>query len=83
MQEKIWNVASSDSINIKEFYQSNKSKYSSFDDSRGEIISDYQDFLENNWIDELRENNNVIILFLPEGIDVTSCMSYNNYSKKE
>jgi len=61
MQEKIWNVASSDSINIKEFYQSNKSKYSSFDDSRGEIISDYQDFLENNWINELRENNNVII----------------------
>ena len=61
MQEKIWNVASSDSISVKEFYQSNKSKYSSFDDSRGEIISDYQDFLENNWINELRENNNVII----------------------
>tara|TARA_B100001123_G_scaffold333144_1_gene375947 strand:- start:651 stop:2234 length:1584 start_codon:yes stop_codon:yes gene_type:complete len=61
MQEKIWNVASSDSINIKEFYQSNKSKYSSFDDSRGEIISDYQDFLENNWINELKENNTVII----------------------
>ena len=61
MQEKIWNVASSDSINIKEFYQSNKSKYSSFDDSRGEIISDYQDFLENNWINELKENNSVII----------------------
>ena len=61
MQEKIWNVASSDSISVKEFYQSNKSKYSSFDDSRGEIISDYQDFLENNWINELRGNNNVII----------------------
>jgi len=61
MQEKIWNVASSDSINIKEFYQSNKSKYSSFDNSRGEIISDYQDFLENNWINELKENNTVII----------------------
>ena len=26
MKEKIWNVASSDSINIKEFYQSNKLK---------------------------------------------------------
>ena len=61
MQEKIWNVASSDSINVKEFYQSNKSKYSSFDNSRGEIISDYQDFLENNWINELKENNTVII----------------------
>ena len=61
MQEKIWNVASNDSINIKEFYQSNKSKYSSFDDNMGEIISDYQDFLENNWIAELKENNSVII----------------------
>ena len=61
MQEKIWNVASSDSINMKEFYQSNKSKYSSFDDNKGEIISDYQDFLENNWITELRENNSVTI----------------------
>lgn len=61
MQEKIWNVASNDSINIKEFYQSNKSKYSSFDDDKGEIISDYQDFLENNWITELRENNSVTI----------------------
>jgi len=61
MQEKIWNVASSDSINIKEFYQSNKSKYSSFDDNMGEIISDYQDFLENNWINELKEKNSVII----------------------
>ncbi|MEO2056661.1 MAG: peptidylprolyl isomerase [Flavobacteriaceae bacterium] len=61
MQEKIWNVASNDSINIKEFYESNKSKYSSFDDDKGEIISDYQDFLENNWITELRANNSVTI----------------------
>ena len=61
MQEKIWNVASNDSINIKEFYQSNKSKYSSFDDDKGEIISDYQDFLENNWITKLRANNSVTI----------------------
>ena len=61
MKEKIWNVASSDSINIKEFYQSNKLKYSSFDDDKGEIISDYQDFLENNWITELRANNSVTI----------------------
>ena len=61
LQEKIWNVASSDSINMKEFYQSNKSKYSSFDDNKGEIISDYQDFLENNWITKLRANNSVTI----------------------
>jgi len=55
------NEAKISSINIKEFYQSNKLKYSSFDDDKGEIISDYQDFLENNWITELRANNSVTI----------------------
>ena len=61
MQEKIWSVANSDSVNIKEFYQLNKSKYSSYDDNKGEIISDYQDFLENSWMSDLRKNNSVII----------------------
>tara|TARA_B100000686_G_scaffold26840_1_gene26255 strand:- start:19 stop:963 length:945 start_codon:yes stop_codon:yes gene_type:complete len=61
MQDKIWGVASSDSIKIKEFYQSNKSKYSSFDQDKGEIIGDYQDFLENNWINDLRKNNSIVI----------------------
>ena len=61
MQDKIWGVASSDSIKIKEFFQSNKSKYSSFDQDKGEIIGDYQDFLENNWINELKKKNSVII----------------------
>ena len=61
MQDKLWGVASSDSIKIKEFFQSNKSKYSSFDQDKGEIIGDYQDFLENNWMNELKKKNSVII----------------------
>ena len=61
MQEKIWGVASNDSIKLNEFYQSNKLKYTSFDQDRGEVISDYQDFLENKWIDELKKNNTIKI----------------------
>ena len=61
MQEKIWSVANSDTVSIKEFYQLNKTKYVSFEDNKGEIISDYQDFLENNWMSKLRNNNSVII----------------------
>ena len=61
MQDKVWGVAGNDSIKIKEFYQKNKSKYSSFDKDKGEIIRNYQDFLENNWINELRKNNSIVI----------------------
>jgi peptidyl-prolyl cis-trans isomerase SurA len=61
MQEKIWNVASKDSIKMKEFYELNKSNYTSFDEDKGEIIGDYQDFLENNWIKKLRKDNLIVV----------------------
>jgi peptidyl-prolyl cis-trans isomerase SurA len=61
MQEKIWNVASKDSIKMKKFYESNKSNYTSFEEDKGEIIGDYQDFLENNWLKKLRKDNVIVI----------------------
>ena len=61
MQEKIWNVASKDSIKMKKFYESNKSNYTSFEEDKGEIIGDYQDFLENNWLKKLRKENVIVI----------------------
>ena len=61
MQEKIWNVASKDSIKMKEFYELNKSNYTSFDEDKGEIIGDYQDFLENIWIKKLRAENSIVV----------------------
>ena len=61
MQEKIWNVASKDSIKMKKFYESNKSNYTSFEEDKGEIIGDYQDFLENNWLKKLRKDNMIVI----------------------
>ena len=61
MQEKIWNVASKDSIKMKKFYESNKYNYTSFEEDKGEIIGDYQDFLENNWLKKLRKDNVIVI----------------------
>jgi len=46
---------------MKEFYELNKSNYTSFDEDKGEIIGDYQDFLENNWIKKLRKDNLIVI----------------------
>jgi len=61
MQEKIWNVASNDSIKMKEFYELNKLNYNSFNEDKGEIIGDYQDFLENIWIKKLRAENSIVV----------------------
>ena len=61
MQEKIWNVASNDSIKMKEFYELNKLNYNSFNEDKGEIIGDYQDFLENSWIKKLRAENSIVV----------------------
>ena len=61
MQEKIWSVASKDSIKMKEFYELNKFNYTSFDQEKVKIIGDYQDFLENNWINNLRKDNLIVV----------------------
>ncbi|CAL2108281.1 peptidyl-prolyl cis-trans isomerase SurA [Tenacibaculum sp. 190524A02b] len=58
MQQKIWKKSSNDSIGLKKFYASNKPKYSKeLEEIKGEVISDYQKQLEDNWISELRKNN--------------------------
>ncbi len=45
---------------MKKFYESNKSNYTSFDEDKGKIIGDYQDFLENNWLNKLRKDNVIV-----------------------
>ena len=54
MQDKIWDVNYSDSLELKEFYSKNKSKYTSFENDKSNILSDYQLALENDWINELK-----------------------------
>jgi hypothetical protein len=54
MQDKIWDVNYSDSLELKEFYRKNKSKYTSFENDKSNILSDFQLALENDWINELK-----------------------------
>lgn len=62
MQRRIWNK-STDSIGLKSYFDKNMTKYDSkeLDKVKGKVINDYQNFLEKEWINELRENNSVKI----------------------
>ncbi|WP_445750111.1 peptidylprolyl isomerase [Polaribacter sp.] len=58
MQQTIWEKSTKDSLGLKTYFDKNISKYSSNDLAKvkGEVMNDYQNFLENNWIAELRKN---------------------------
>lgn len=62
MQRKIWNK-SNDSIGLQAYFDQNINKYKSKDLSKikGKVMNDYQGFLEDNWVQELRTNNTVKI----------------------
>ncbi len=53
---KVWNQAQNDENQLRIFYDKNKSVYlqSSFDEVRGQVVTDYQQELENEWIKALR-----------------------------
>ena len=67
--KKVWAEASSDSTGLEEFYQKNKEKYidpntmepSPLNDIRAIVITDYQEFLDQKWIAELRKKYNPTI----------------------
>ena len=61
MQEKVWSIGEKDSIVLREFYIKNIDKYDSFETKRGKIIADYQKEVENNWIENLRKTNSIIL----------------------
>lgn len=58
MQQTIWEKSTKDSLGLKAYFDKNISKYNSNDLNKvkGEVMNDYQNFLENNWIAELRKN---------------------------
>ena len=61
MQQKIWNKSSKDTLGLKTYYANNKEKYNSKElkNIKGEVMNDYQTFLEKNWISDLRKNNKI------------------------
>ena len=61
MQEKIWTLKVSDSTNLKNYFNQNRINYTTFDDDRGKIIGDYQQFQESMWLKELKLKHKVIL----------------------
>lgn len=61
MQQKIWDKSSKDSIGLQRFYNENIAKYKPkvLDSIRGQVINDYQTYLEKRWIVDLRNEYNV------------------------
>lgn len=66
MKLKIWDNSQKDSSELEQFFQENKNKYKTktlkeikLEDVKGNVISDYQQYLEKNWIDSLRAKNKI------------------------
>ena len=59
MQQKIWDKSSKDTLGLKNHYTTNISKYENkeFKKVKGEVMNDYQNFLEENWITDLRNKS--------------------------
>lgn len=61
MEDKIWKVKDSDSTNLKNFFNQNISKYKSFEDDRGKIIGDFQQYQESLWLNDLRNKHKLTL----------------------
>lgn len=61
LQQKIWNKSVTDTVGVQNYYTKNTSKYNNkpYKEVKGLVMSDYQKYLEDNWIAELRKNNAV------------------------
>lgn len=61
MQEKIWTKSTKDSLGLKKYFKTNSKNYKTDDLKaiKGQVINDYQNFLEKNWISELRKNSEI------------------------
>jgi peptidyl-prolyl cis-trans isomerase SurA len=56
MQKQVWQKAKIDSVGLKAFYMLNRIKYpKDFKNHRGEVMNDYQNYLEKNWLVDLRK----------------------------
>ena len=54
MQKNIWNKSSYDEQKVQDFYEKNKSNYISFDKNKSEILNDFQNYNESQWIKQLK-----------------------------
>ena len=63
MQDKIWNKSTKDTLGLQNYFEKHKANYSSrkLEDNKGEVINDYQNYLEKKWIADLRKKSNIKI----------------------
>lgn len=63
MQQKIWEKSSKDTLGLQNFFDENKAKYKTKElkKIKGEVMNDYQNYLEQNWIADLRRKNEIEI----------------------
>ena len=67
--KKVWSEATTDTVGLEQFYQVNKEKYidpvtsepSPLSEIRAIVITDYQEYLDQKWIAELRKKYNPTI----------------------
>lgn len=64
--KKVWAEATTDTLGLEKFYEANKEKYidpvtaepSRLDEIRAIVITDYQEYLDKQWIGELKKKYN-------------------------
>jgi len=63
MQQKIWNKSSKDTLGLKTYFSSNKENYKAKElkSIKGAVMNDYQNYLEKNWIADLRNKSKIKI----------------------
>tara|TARA_B110000046_G_scaffold180242_1_gene210629 strand:+ start:7222 stop:8856 length:1635 start_codon:yes stop_codon:yes gene_type:complete len=59
MQQKIWDKSSKDTLGLKNFFDANLTTYQpkELHKIKGEVMNDYQNFLDKNWIADLRRKS--------------------------
>ena len=61
-EQKIWNKAQEDEQAINEFYNKNQNNYNKpLSEIRGQVIADYQQTLEESWLNGLRQKHQIKI----------------------
>lgn len=62
-EQKIWGRAQENNDNLKTYYTSNVKNYEgkSFDEVRGQVVGDYQQQLETEWVNNLRSKYKIKI----------------------
>ncbi|CAL2076966.1 peptidylprolyl isomerase [Tenacibaculum sp. 190524A05c] len=63
MKSKIWDASQNDDEGLTNYFENNKKNYSSEDISKvkGEVINDYQKYLEEQWLATLKKENKIKI----------------------